>query len=74
MGERGPQKQGREMGCMGAEDPSTIRNQSSSPTEPLSGASLQSASALLSDAILPSLVAANVSYEFLALPTRDRQS
>src|SRR5262245_46822430 len=31
MGERGPQKQGREMGRMGAEDPSTIRNQSSRP-------------------------------------------
>src|SRR5215813_7129991 len=29
MGERGPQKQGREMGCMGAEDPPPIRNQSS---------------------------------------------
>src|SRR5262249_54477840 len=29
MGERGPQKQGREMGCMGAEDPSASRNQSS---------------------------------------------
>ena len=28
MGERGPQKPGREMGRMGAEDPSTSRNQS----------------------------------------------
>jgi len=29
MGERGPQKQAREMGCMGDEGPSTIRNRSS---------------------------------------------
>src|SRR6266851_2075058 len=29
MGERGPQKQGREMGCMGVEGPSTSRNRSS---------------------------------------------
>src|SRR5215471_18791539 len=31
MGERGPQKQRREAGCMGVEGPSAIRNQSSSP-------------------------------------------
>src|SRR5262245_55895968 len=31
MGERGPQKPGREMGCMGAEDTSTTRNHSSRP-------------------------------------------
>ena len=29
MGERGPQKHGREMGCVGVEDPSATRNQSS---------------------------------------------
>src|SRR5258708_33883130 len=31
MGDRGPQKPGREMGCLGAEGPSTTRNQSSPP-------------------------------------------
>src|SRR5690349_3509875 len=59
MGERGPQKQGREipgspgnrgggvrifwggMGCMGAEDPSTVRNQSSTWVDP-SGPSARS--------------------------------
>src|SRR5215472_9214351 len=34
MGERGPQKQDREMGCMGAEDPLSTRNQSSRPRLP----------------------------------------
>src|SRR5262249_6528580 len=34
MGERGPQKQGREMGCMGAEDPSAIRTHSSNEAPP----------------------------------------
>src|SRR5207249_6498881 len=41
MGERGPQKPGRQMGRMGAEDPTTIRNQSSKEMSQLVSLGLQ---------------------------------